>query len=125
MEFGAKLKVLANKFSDDIVVVMRTYFEKPRTRLGWKGYINDPDLDGTFNMDKVSCLHADSMHSDHIQVEWEFVLASNASSRTCIAPSLFFSSLQFGYLPLRRCFRPHLHARQPVSWECEALFGGS
>lgn len=54
MEFGAKLNVLAQKFSDDLVIVMRTYFEKPRTRLGWKGYINDPDLDGTFNMDKVS-----------------------------------------------------------------------
>jgi 3-deoxy-7-phosphoheptulonate synthase len=53
MEFGAKLNVLARKLSDDIVVVMRTYFEKPRTRLGWKGFINDPDLDGTSNMDKV------------------------------------------------------------------------
>ena len=54
MEFGARLNVLAQKLSDDIVVIMRTYFEKPRTRLGWKGLINDPDLDGTSNMDKVS-----------------------------------------------------------------------
>lgn len=42
-----------NDFKDELVIVMRVYFEKPRTTVGWKGLINDPDLIGTFNVNKV------------------------------------------------------------------------
>ena len=38
----------ATRCSDDLLIVMRVYFEKPRTTVGWKGYINDPHLDGSF-----------------------------------------------------------------------------
>ncbi len=48
MEYGHRLKALADEVGDDLLVVMRAYFEKPRTTVGWKGYINDPHLDGTF-----------------------------------------------------------------------------
>ena len=48
IEYGARLKALAGELQDDLIVVMRTYFEKPRTTVGWKGYINDPHLDGSF-----------------------------------------------------------------------------
>ncbi len=48
IEYAQQLKVLADQLHDDLLVVMRTYFEKPRTTIGWKGYINDPHLDGTF-----------------------------------------------------------------------------
>lgn len=51
-EYAQKLKVLADKISDTIVVVMRVYFEKPRTTVGWKGLINDPDLDDSFHIEK-------------------------------------------------------------------------
>lgn len=47
LEYAQKLKVLADKFSDKMFIIMRTYFEKPRTRTGWKGLINDPNLDGS------------------------------------------------------------------------------
>lgn len=52
LEYGKKLKEIALKVQDTMFVVMRVYFEKPRTTLGWKGLINDPDLDGTFNISK-------------------------------------------------------------------------
>ncbi|MFN8636455.1 MAG: 3-deoxy-7-phosphoheptulonate synthase [Chloroflexota bacterium] len=47
MEYGRRLKALADELEDDLCVVMRVYFEKPRTTVGWKGLINDPHLDGT------------------------------------------------------------------------------
>jgi len=49
-EYAEKLSPLAKRVQDRIVVVMRVYFEKPRTTVGWKGLINDPHLDGTFDM---------------------------------------------------------------------------
>jgi len=50
IEYAQKLSPLAEKVQDRIVIVMRVYFEKPRTTVGWKGLINDPHLDGTFDM---------------------------------------------------------------------------
>ena len=44
--------LLREKFADHLELVMRVYFEKPRTTVGWKGLINDPDLDNTFKLDK-------------------------------------------------------------------------
>ncbi len=51
-EYAAKLKEYADKTSADLLVVMRVYFEKPRTTVGWKGLINDPKLDGSFNINE-------------------------------------------------------------------------
>jgi 3-deoxy-7-phosphoheptulonate synthase len=39
-------------YKDDLLIVMRAYLEKPRTTVGWKGLINDPDIDGTFQINK-------------------------------------------------------------------------
>jgi 3-deoxy-7-phosphoheptulonate synthase len=52
LEYAKKLKLLADKVKKNIYVVMRVYFEKPRTTVGWKGLINDPDLNDTFNIPK-------------------------------------------------------------------------
>ncbi|NEG69697.1 3-deoxy-7-phosphoheptulonate synthase [Bifidobacterium choloepi] len=51
-EYAEKLAALAGELRDDLLVVMRVYFEKPRTTIGWKGLINDPDLDGRFDIRK-------------------------------------------------------------------------
>ncbi|RQM25297.1 hypothetical protein B5M09_010923, partial [Aphanomyces astaci] len=51
-----KLKPVADELENDLLIIMRVYFEKPRTTVGWKGLINDPDIDGTFNINKVSRL---------------------------------------------------------------------
>jgi 3-deoxy-7-phosphoheptulonate synthase len=48
IEYGRRLKAVADELQSELLVVMRTYFEKPRTTVGWKGYINDPHLDGSF-----------------------------------------------------------------------------
>lgn len=52
MEYAASLKQIADSLQDDLLIVMRVYFEKPRTTVGWKGLINDPDLNDTFQIDK-------------------------------------------------------------------------
>jgi len=48
IEYGQRLKLVADELGDALLIVMRAYFEKPRTTVGWKGFINDPHLDGTF-----------------------------------------------------------------------------
>lgn len=50
LEYAQKLAKLAPEIKDRVLVVMRVYFEKPRTTVGWKGLINDPHLNGTFDM---------------------------------------------------------------------------
>jgi 3-deoxy-7-phosphoheptulonate synthase len=52
LEYATKLKREADRLKEDLLVVMRVYFEKPRTTVGWKGLINDPDLDGSFAINK-------------------------------------------------------------------------
>ena len=48
MAYARLLQAQADRLQEDLLVVMRVYFEKPRTTVGWKGYINDPHLDGSF-----------------------------------------------------------------------------
>merc|ERR1719410_2700369 len=50
IEYAKRLAVLAKEIEQDVLVVMRVYFEKPRTTVGWKGLINDPLLDGSFKI---------------------------------------------------------------------------
>ena len=52
LEYARRLRALAGELRDDLLVVMRVYFEKPRTTVGWKGYINDPRLDGSFRINE-------------------------------------------------------------------------
>jgi 3-deoxy-7-phosphoheptulonate synthase len=49
-EYAGRLKQLIDELGDDLCIVMRVYFEKPRTTVGWKGLINDPHLDDSFNI---------------------------------------------------------------------------
>ena len=52
MEYAHWLKAQADALQGELLIVMRTYFEKPRTTVGWKGYINDPHLDGSFSINE-------------------------------------------------------------------------
>jgi 3-deoxy-7-phosphoheptulonate synthase len=52
IEYANKLKAANESLKDDLMIVMRVYFEKPRTTVGWKGLINDPDLDESFRINK-------------------------------------------------------------------------
>ncbi|MBI3188407.1 MAG: 3-deoxy-7-phosphoheptulonate synthase [Gammaproteobacteria bacterium] len=49
-EYGSRLKGMIDELSNELCIVMRVYFEKPRTTVGWKGLINDPHLDESFNI---------------------------------------------------------------------------
>ena len=66
LEYAHKLKVLHEQLKDQLYIVMRVYFEKPRTTVGWKGAINDPHMDGSFDVEtglvnarKLLITHAD------------------------------------------------------------------
>jgi 3-deoxy-7-phosphoheptulonate synthase len=52
LEYAGRLRQMAERYADHLIVVMRSYFEKPRTSVGWKGLINDPDLDESFHINK-------------------------------------------------------------------------
>jgi len=52
MEYATRLAGIRDELKNDLMIVMRLYFEKPRTTVGWKGLINDPDLDGSFEINK-------------------------------------------------------------------------
>jgi 3-deoxy-7-phosphoheptulonate synthase len=52
LDYAALLKQAADRYEKDLMIVMRVYFEKPRTVVGWKGLINDPDLDGSYAINK-------------------------------------------------------------------------
>ncbi len=52
LDYAHRLKAAAEALKDDLFIVMRVYFEKPRTTVGWKGYINDPRLDGSFRINE-------------------------------------------------------------------------
>lgn len=52
LEYARRLKELSAELSDSLYIVMRVYFEKPRTTVGWKGLISDPFMDGSFEMEK-------------------------------------------------------------------------
>ena len=52
LEYAERLREQAVRFAEDLLIVMRVYFEKPRTSVGWKGLINDPLIDGSFNINQ-------------------------------------------------------------------------
>ena len=52
VDYATRLAAVRERLADRLEIVMRVYFEKPRTTVGWKGLINDPDLDGSFNINK-------------------------------------------------------------------------
>ncbi|KAF0683780.1 Aste57867_24164 [Aphanomyces stellatus] len=52
LEYATKLNAVRVSLEKDLLIIMRVYFEKPRTTVGWKGLINDPDIDGSFNINK-------------------------------------------------------------------------
>ena len=61
LEYAQRLKKLAQQVEKNLFIAMRVYFEKPRTTVGWKGLINDPYLDGSFQIEKGMALARDLM----------------------------------------------------------------
>jgi 3-deoxy-7-phosphoheptulonate synthase len=76
MDYAWQLKTIAEELDKELLVVMRVYFEKPRTTVGWKGYINDPHMDGSFaineGLEKARALLLDILDID-LPVATEFL----------------------------------------------------
>lgn len=97
LEYAARLKKLANELSKDLVIIMRAYLEKPRTTVGWKGLINDPNVDNTFDINKglrVSRkLYADLTGKIGVPIGSEML--------DTISPQYFSDFLSFGAIGAR------------------------
>ena len=52
LDYARRLKALADEVADTLLLVMRVYFEKPRTSTGWKGFVNDPRMDDSFHIEE-------------------------------------------------------------------------
>lgn len=59
IEYAKKLKNVADKLKENLLIVMRVYFEKPRTTTGWKGLINDPSINDSFEINKGKLISSD------------------------------------------------------------------
>jgi 3-deoxy-7-phosphoheptulonate synthase len=62
LEYAGRLREIAGRYAGELLLVMRVYFEKPRTVAGWKGLINDPDMDGSYHISKGVRLARQVMH---------------------------------------------------------------
>ena len=86
-EYADRLKVLSEKVKDSLYIVMRVYFEKPRTTVGWKGLINDPDMNDSFNIEKglpcaTEALDPNSPQYYQDLISWSAIGARTTESQT-------------------------------------------
>lgn len=97
LDYASRLKKLADELSNDLVIIMRAYLEKPRTTVGWKGLINDPNVDNTFDINKglrVSRkLYADLTGKVGVPIGSEML--------DTISPQYFSDFLSFGAIGAR------------------------
>lgn len=101
LEYGNHFQELAKEVSDQFFMVMRTYFEKPRTILGWKGFLYDPDLDGSHNVAKGIHL------TRHLLSELTTLRIPTASELLDMATAPYFSDfLSWGCIGARTCSSP-------------------
>ena len=82
-EYADRLKELSEKVKDTLYLVMRVYFEKPRTTIGWKGLINDPDMNDSFNIEKG------------LHIGRQLLLALNEKGLACATEALDPNSPQY------------------------------
>ena len=96
MEYARKLKEVEQELSRDLIIVMRVYFEKPRTTVGWKGLINDPDLDNSFKINKGLRLARELL----VQVN-ELGLPCGCEFLDTISPQFFADCVAWGAIGAR------------------------
>lgn len=102
---GARLKKLADEVSDTLLIVMRVYFEKPRTSTGWKGFINDPFMDDSFHIEQG------------MQKARQFLLDVNELGLPAATEALDPIAPQYyGDLIARRYWRAHLNHKPTAKW---------
>lgn len=97
LEYGKRLKKLADELKDDLVIIMRAYLEKPRTTVGWKGLINDPDVDNSFDINRGLKISR-QLYSDLTSVVG---LPIGSEMLDTIYPQYFSDFLSFGAIGAR------------------------
>jgi 3-deoxy-D-arabino-heptulosonate 7-phosphate (DAHP) synthase len=110
LDYAQRLKALADEVQDQLFVVMRVYFEKPRTTVGWKGLINDPYMDDALAAAKlpvnivVDCSHANSRKNHNLQslvlkdVVGQLVDGNRAVKGVMLESNLFEGNQKLGNL---------------------------
>ena len=121
MEYAQRLKALRAQYKDTLEVVMRVYFEKPRTTVGWKGLINDPYLDGSFRIDEGLRI------ARQLLIEINRLGVPAASEfLDVISPPIRFSVNSVSYKCLENCPISTLFASFWISsFRCAAIAAGS
>ncbi|EMG47770.1 ARO4 Phospho-2-dehydro-3-deoxyheptonate aldolase [Candida maltosa Xu316] len=97
LEYGKRLKKLADELKDDLCIVMRAYLEKPRTTVGWKGLINDPDVDNSFDINRGLRISR-QLYSD---LTSKTGLPIGSEMLDTISPQYFSDFLSFGAIGAR------------------------
>lgn len=97
LEYAGRLKKLAIELSDDLVIVMRAYLEKPRTTVGWKGLINDPNVDNTFDIN-LGLRVSRQLYAD---LTGKIGLPIGSEMLDTISPQYFGDLLSFGAIGAR------------------------
>ena len=97
LEYGARLKQLADELKDDLLIIMRAYLEKPRTTVGWKGLINDPNVDNTHDINKGLRVSR-QLYSD---LTGKIGVPISSEMLDTISPQYFLDLLSFGAIGAR------------------------
>ena len=99
LEYAQKLNRLREELAGQLYIVMRVYFEKPRTTIGWKGLINDPHLDGSYDIDtglkkaRRLLLQITGMGLPAANIRWDRI-ASRSPGRDAACPHSTIASFQ-------------------------------
>ncbi|CAK9438435.1 uncharacterized protein LODBEIA_P26590 [Lodderomyces beijingensis] len=96
LEYATRLKKLSDELKDDLCIVMRAYLEKPRTTVGWKGLINDPDVDNSFDINRGLRISR-QLYSDLTKSG----LPIGSEMLDTISPQYFSDFLSFGAIGAR------------------------
>lgn len=97
MDYARRLKKLSDELDNDLVIVMRAYLEKPRTTVGWKGLINDPNVDNTFDIN-LGLRVSRKLYAD---LTGEVGLPIGSEMLDTISPQYFSDLLSFGAIGAR------------------------
>ena len=96
LEYAEKLAIENKKLNKNILIIMRVYFEKPRTTVGWKGLINDPDLDGSFKINKGIRIGRDLLYNIN-----EMGLGAGTEYLDLISPQYISDLISWGAIGAR------------------------
>ncbi len=119
MEYANRLVPLAQQYTNELIIIMRVYFEKPRTTVGWKGLINDPDLDDSYKINKGLRLARQLLHDIN-----ELGLACATEFLDIISPQFIADLIAWGAIGARTT-ESQIHRELASGLSCPVGFKNS